>query len=321
MGFIDQVEAIINAVPVHRSTMLFSATLPEAVENLCSKYMNSPVRIEINPKRLTVEGIEQSYFEVPEDKKFDLLNRILYIEKPDRCILFCRTRDNTKRLAAAMMKINYPCRELHGGMLQDDRLRIMDSFKMGEFMFLVSTDIAARGIDVEHITHIINYDLPVEVEAYVHRIGRTARAGGSGKAISLVTPNEARLLKEIEAYIGMEIPRREAPSAQEAQNNREEFLKKIKSKPVRLKRKASELDKGIMKLYIGAGKKKKIRPGDIVGAISAIDGVSAENVGIIDIQDNVSYVEILDGKGKLVLDSLKDSKIKGKAVRVEKAER
>jgi superfamily II DNA/RNA helicase len=280
-----------------------------------------PARVEINPKRLTVEGVEQSYYEISDEKKNDLLNRILFIEKPDRCILFCRTRDNTGRLAAWMKKMSYPCRELHGGMLQDDRLKIMESFKAGEFMFLVSTDIAARGIDVEHITHIINYDLPVEVEAYVHRIGRTARAGKTGKAISFVNPYEMKLLGEIEGFIGMEIPRREIPSDEEAQKHREEFLKKIKSKPRTVKRKASELDKGIMKLYISAGKKKKIRPGDIVGAISAIEGINAENIGIIDIQDNVSYVEILDGKGRLVLESLKDAKIKGKAVRVERAEK
>ncbi|MBZ9687223.1 DEAD/DEAH box helicase [Clostridium estertheticum] len=319
MGFIEQVEEVIKAVPKNRVTMLFSATIPESIEAICVKYMVSPVKIEINPENLTVDKIDQVCYEVEEDKKFSALKRILYIESPDSCIVFCRTKENVDAITAQMKNRYYSCIKIHGGMLQNDRLDAMERFKKGEFRFLVATDVAARGIDVESITHIINYDLPLEKGNYVHRIGRTGRAGKKGKAITFATHYENKFLHAIEEYIGMEIPKAAVPSKEESEPYRQAFYEKHDTKPILKKTKASNFSSDIMKLYLSAGKKKKIRTVDIVGTICNIEGVSSEDIGIIDIQDNFSHVDIMGGKGKLVLETLKTSTIKGKAIRVEKA--
>lgn len=319
MGFIDQVEEVIKAVPKNRVTMLFSATIPESIELICTKYMVKPVKIEINPEKLTVEKIDQVCYEVEEDKKFSELKKLLYIENPDSAIVFCRTKENVDTITTQMKNRYYSCIKIHGGMLQSERLDAMERFKKGEFRFLVATDVAARGIDVEDITHIINYDIPLEKENYVHRIGRTGRAGKKGKAITFITRYEKKFLQAIEQYIGMEIPQEPLPSKEDAEQFKDVFYEKNDAKPVIKKTKASNFSKEIMKIYISAGKKKKIRNVDIVGTICNIEGVSAEDIGIINIQDNFSHVDIMDGKGKLVLEALKTSTIKGKAIRAEKA--
>lgn len=319
MGFIDQVEAVIKSLPKNRVTMLFSATMPEEIESLCFKHMINPINIEITPEKLTSEKIDQVYYEIEDDKKFNLLNKIIYTELPESCIIFCKTKENVDKLVERMKNRDYSCGGLHGGMLQNDRISVIDSFKRGEFDFLVATDVAARGIDIESITHIINYDIPLENESYVHRIGRTGRAGNKGKAVTFVTPYEYRFLKEIEEYIGYTIPKEEIPSKEQVEEGKELFNKKAKNTPKPKISKAAKLNKEITKIYINAGKKKKIRAGDIVGAITSIKEITAENIGIIDIQDNISYIDILDGKGKIVLEHLPKTPIKGKKVRVQKA--
>ncbi|MBX4266980.1 DEAD/DEAH box helicase [Clostridium estertheticum] len=319
MGFIEQVEEVIKAVPKNRVTMLFSATIPESIEAICKQYMVNPVKVEINPEKLTVEKIDQICYEVDEDKKFSLLKRLLYIENPDSCIVFCRTKENVDEITVQMKNRHYSCIKIHGGMIQNDRLDAMERFRKGEFRFLVATDVAARGIDVENITHIINYDLPLERGNYVHRIGRTGRAGKKGKAITFVTHNENRFLKAIEQYIGMEIPKGSIPTKEDSEPFRVAFYEKHDAKPIIKKTKLSNFNSDIMKMYISAGKKKKIRTLDIVGTICNIDGVSSDDIGIIDIQDSFSHVDIMNGKGDLVLKSLKNGTIKGKTIRVEKA--
>lgn len=321
MGFIDQVESIINALPKDRITMLFSATMPEEIQNLCSKYMINPIRIEIGPENIASEIIEQGWYGIENSRKFDLLHKIIYIRNPDSCIIFCRTKENVEKIYMLMKDKGYSCNLLHGGMLQNDRLDVMQRFKRGEFKFLVATDVAARGIDIESLSHIINYDVPVEKESYVHRIGRTGRAGSSGEAITFVSPEEHRYLQEIQNYIGYEIPKMEIPSDDEVNKAKINFNKKKYIRPKAKVDKGTQLKNEITKIYINAGKKKKIRAGDIVGAIAGIDGIKAEDIGIIDIQDNFSYIDILNKKGELVLETLQHITIKGKAVRAQKAEK
>lgn len=204
-------------------------------------------------------------------------------------------------------------------MVQEDRLKVMNDFRRGEFRYLIATDVAARGIDIENITHVFNYDLPLEKESYVHRTGRTGRAGLKGKAITFVTPFEDRFLKEIEEYIGFDISIRTAPSNEEVSNLQASFEAKIKVNPKIKKSKSEQLNKQIMKLYFNGGKKKKLRAVDFVGTIAKIDGVTAEDIGIITIQDTISYVEILNGKGPLVLKAMKNTTIKGKLLKVSEA--
>ncbi|PFE90268.1 RNA helicase [Bacillus thuringiensis] len=319
MGFIDQVEAIIDELPTKRMTMLFSATLPEDVEKLSRTYMNSPTHIEIKADGITTDKIEHTLFEVIEDEKLSLLKDVTTIENPDSCIIFCRTQENVDHVYRQLKRVNYPCDKIHGGMVQEDRFEVMDDFRKGKFRYLVATDVAARGIDIDNITHVINYDIPLEKESYVHRTGRTGRAGNSGKAITFITPYENRFLEEIEEYIGFEIPKELAPSKEEVIKGKAVFEEKIYAKPIIKKDKNADLNKGIMKLYFNGGKKKKIRAVDFVGTIAKIQGVSADDIGIITIQDNVSYVEILNGKGPLVLKVMRNTTIKGKQLKVHEA--
>lgn len=321
MGFIEQVEDVIKKIPSKRVTMLFSATMPEKIQGLCSRYMNNPKRIEIASESITAEKVVQEYYEVENDNRVSILNKIIFLENPDSCILFCKTKDSVDVLIKEMSKRGYTCNSLHGGMLQKDRLEIMQSFKRGEFRFLAATDVAARGIDVDNLTHIINYEVPVELDSYVHRIGRTGRAGSNGKAITLVSPNEVRFFGEIQKYIGYQIPKKELPEKWEIEKARAVFNETREDIPKPKLVKGAAFKDEITKIHINAGKKKKIRPGDIVGAVSSVEGIEASDIGIIDIQDSYSYIDILNGKGNLVLEGLKEKTIKGKIVRIQKAEK
>ncbi|MBS4204445.1 DEAD/DEAH box helicase [Lederbergia citrea] len=321
MGFIEQVEAIIKELPRNRVTMLFSATLPDEVKNLSVKYMKTPIDIEIKAAGLTTDTIEHSLINVPEANKFSMLKDVTTVENPDSCIIFCRTKDRVDTVCEQLIDSGYSCDKIHGGMFQDDRLDVMNDFKRGEFRYLIATDVAARGIDIDNITHVINYDLPLENESYVHRTGRTGRAGQQGKAITFVTPFEDRFLSEIEEYIGFKIPNMTAPSKEEVSNKKSAFEAKMKVEPTIKKAKNEHLNKKIMKLYFNGGKKKKLRAVDFVGTIAKIEGVTVEDIGIITILDTVSYVEIFNGKGPMVLKEMKNTKIKGKLLKVSEAKK
>jgi ATP-dependent RNA helicase DeaD len=319
MGFIDQVEAIIKALPTDRITMLFSATIPKEIENLCKNYLKEPANIEVEHDKPLIEEIQQYCYMVENSDKFKFLNNIIYIERPESAIIFLNTKDGVDKLENNMKKKGYSCRAIHGGMEQDDRLSVMKAFKKGEFNYLIATDVAARGIHVEDITHVINYDLPVELESYVHRIGRTGRAGKKGSAITFVSQHELRSLGEIENYIGYKLTIREIPSEDEIKHNKQ-IYDKMPILPIKIKKdKSDEINSQITKLYINAGKSKKIRPGDIVGAIINIEGINIDDIGIIDVQDNISYVDILGNKSDIVLNKLQNGTLKGKKVRVQKA--
>ncbi|MFC4024235.1 DEAD/DEAH box helicase [Oceanobacillus longus] len=319
MGFIEQVESIIKELPQNRVTMLFSATLPEAVKNLSQKYMKTPTDIEIKATGLTTEKIDHFLYEVPENDKLMRLMDITVVENPDSCIIFCRTKERVDTVSEQLKKKGYSCDKIHGGMEQDDRLVVMNGFRKGEFRYLVATDVAARGIDIDNITHVINYDIPLEKDSYVHRTGRTGRAGQKGKALTFVTPYEDRFLREIEDYIGFTIRKISPPSKEEVNRNRFAFQEKMKMYREVKKSKSEQLNKQIMKLYFNGGKKKKLRAVDFVGTIAKIDGVEADDIGIITIMETSTYVEILNGKGPLVLKTMKDTKVKGKLLKVFEA--
>lgn len=318
MGFIEQVEAIINLLPKARVTLLFSATISNQVEELSQRYMLNPITVLVSPETVTTEKIDHVYYEVEEGEKFRLLEKILVVENPDSCMIFGGTKEKVDQL---FDRVNgrVPCLKLHGGMVQGDRLQAINSFKRGEYRYLVATDVAARGIDIENVTHVINYDVPMEKESYVHRIGRSGRAGKKGRAITFVTPREMRFLSQIEEFVGFKIAKGEVPGETQVNTARNAFVQKIEAEPELKDGKIRELNKDISKLYISAGKKKKIRPGDVVGVITGIEGITAEDIGIIDIQDSCSFVDILNGKGYLVLTALKAKTIKGKVVKVHLA--
>jgi ATP-dependent RNA helicase DeaD len=319
MGFIDAVESIIEELPPNRVTMVFSATLPKDVENLCHKYMKDPVNIEIASTGITTNTIDHMLIEVKEEDKISLLKDITVVENPDSCIIFCRTKENVDTVFTQLEEANYSCERLHGGLEQEDRFAVMDGFKMGNFRYLVATDVAARGIDVDNVSIVINYDVPMEKEGYVHRTGRTGRAGNKGKAITLATPYEGKFIRAIERYIGFDIPVAEAPSKQDVVRNQAAFDEKISGRRVVKNNKTARINQDIMKLHFSGGKKKKLRAVDFVGTIAKIPGVTADDIGIITIHDTMSYVDILNGKGSLVIQAMENATIKGKKLRVSKA--
>ncbi|WP_428909571.1 DEAD/DEAH box helicase [Niallia sp. Krafla_26] len=319
MGFIEQVEAIIGKLPTDRVTSVFSATMPQDIKKLCQTYMVTPTEIEVQATGSTVDKIQHALLHTKDEEKYALLKDVTIRENPDSCIIFCRTQERVDDLMDQLDLDDYPCDKLHGGMFQEDRFAVMDDFKRGVFRYLVATDVAARGIDVEDVSLVINYDIPFEKESYVHRTGRTGRAGKSGKAITFMTPHEERFLEAIEEYIGFEIPRIDPPSTEEVEQNQAAFQAKLQQKPDVKISKSAALDQGIMKLYFNGGKKKKLRAIDFVGTIAKLDGISPDDIGIITIEENASFVEILNGKGPIVLNAMKHTTVKGKQLKVHEA--
>lgn len=318
-GFIEQVEDIIRQVPDNRVTMVFSATLPNDIESLCHEYMNDPTHIEIESTGVTASTIEHSMIEVKEEDKIALLKNITVVHNPNSCLIFCRTKENVDSVYSELEDAGYPVEKLHGGIVQEDRFSVMEGFKLGNFRYLVATDVAARGIDIDNVNLVINYDVPMEKEAYVHRTGRTGRAGNEGTAILFATPHEGKFVRSIERYIGFEIPKAEAPEAGDVAKARRDFDEKLASRRVVRNNKTARINQDIMKLHFSGGKKKKIRAVDLVGTIANIPGVSAEDIGIITVQDHMSYVDILNGKGSLVLQAMETTPVKGKKLKVSKA--
>jgi superfamily II DNA/RNA helicase len=321
MGFIDQVEAIIKELPIDRMTILCSATFPEAVKNLTNRFMKLPVDIEIKSTGITVEKIEHYQYRVTEEDKLTLLSQVAMIENPDSCIIFCQTKDRVDAVYQKLNKLKYPCNKIHGGMEQEDRLSIMNDFKRGKFRYLVATDVAARGIDIENISLIINYDIPIKKESYVHRTGRTGRAGLEGKAITFVTSKQGYIMGNITKYIGFDIPVLESPTMEEIAKLRPDFEAKLLDTPILKKPKNEQLNKTIMTIYINGGKKKKLRATNFVGLISNINGITAEDIGIITVFDRHTHVDILNNKGPQVLKALKGVTICGKKLKASVAKK
>lgn len=319
MGFLDQVEEIINELPQDRVTMLYSATLPERVEKLALKYMKTPLNIYVEETGITTSNIDHFAYEVQENNKIALLTDVTVIQNPDSCVIFCQTQERVEFVYKYLFKLNYSCDKIHGGMEQKERFDVINRFKRGNFRYLVATDILARGIDVENISLIINYDIPNKKETYVHRIGRTGRAGLTGKAITLKLPKENKVFQEIEQYIGFKIPILNAPLKDEVIDKKKAFDLKMADKPIIKNARGEQLNTQIMKLRFSGGKDKKLRATNFVGVISNIDGVVAEDIGIISVLDSLTYIEILNGKGPIVLDAMKNITIKGKLIKVMEA--
>jgi ATP-dependent RNA helicase DeaD len=205
IGFRPDIEKILRRCPKQRQTMLLSATLPPPVLRLAHRYMQDPVHINLSPEKLTVENIRQSYITVDEERKFDLLLRVLDREKPRQCIIFCERKRWADDLYRDLRRAHKRVSVMHGDLEQCDRDRIMQGFRDGKVVYLVATDVVGRGIDVTNISHIINYDLPEDPENYVHRIGRTGRMGADGIAIAFVTPEQGKQLTAIEAFINKQL--------------------------------------------------------------------------------------------------------------------
>ena len=221
MGFLPDIRRILRQCPEDRQTMLFSATIPDDIRNISDRYMRDPVSVSVVPETLTLDDTEQIFYELPEDEKLEALTHLLdYEDESASAMIFCRTRRNVERLARKLKGRGYEVEGLHGDLTQQQRDRIMEGFRGGEFPYLVATDVASRGLDISHVTHVINYHIPQDPEAYVHRIGRTGRMGRSGVAITFVTPAEYWDLLRIQEFSHAQIEEGELPSAAEMEERR-----------------------------------------------------------------------------------------------------
>lgn len=322
MGFIDQVEAIIDYLPTDRQTMLFSATMPSEVERLAEFYMKSDrLALSLESKQ-TKPAIQQSFIKVGDMDKPQLLLNLLTIENPDASIIFCNTKGAVDDLVTFLSKKGITVDKLHGGMDQDDRLAVMSDFRLGKLRYLVATDVAARGIDVDTVTHVINYDVPFEKESFTHRTGRTGRAGRKGLALTMVSDKDTYQWQTVRDYAfdeTDELTEVFPPSQRLVSRMQAAFEKKSQSRLTPKAPRNKDLNKGITKVYFNGGKKKKLRAIDFVGTLTNIKGVDADDIGIITIQENVTYIEILNGKGSFVISEMQDRTIKGKQLKVRKA--
>lgn len=221
MGFIDQVRRIIRTLPRKRVTLLFSATIPQEIARLCRQYMRDPVTIEIQSETRTVDTIEQRYYRVERNEKRTQLNRLLLTERPETCMIFCNTKIAVDQVQSFLTRKGYASKALHGDIPQNKRMKNIQQFKKGSYQILVATDVAARGIHVEDLSLVINYDVPLELDGYIHRIGRTGRAGHDGSAISLVTGEDIMTLYAVEEHIGTMIPQAQLPTDEELAEQKE----------------------------------------------------------------------------------------------------
>ena len=213
LGFLEDMETILAELPTPRQLAFFSATMPPRIAALSERFLDNPARVSIDAGKRTVDNTNQTYYEVAPGRKLEALGRVLDMETPGPTIVFCRTRQETNDLADALRLRGYSAESLHGDLAQADRDRVMRRFREGLADLLIATDVAARGLDIETVTHVINYDIPWDVEQYIHRIGRTGRAGRTGDAITLVEGRERRALRAIEQMIGMQIKPVRIPTA------------------------------------------------------------------------------------------------------------
>ncbi|PHS35051.1 MAG: ATP-dependent RNA helicase [Alkaliphilus sp.] len=212
MGFLEDIETILNETPNTRQTLMFSATIPREIEIIAKKYMKQPQKVKVVHKELTVPQIEQYFFEVKPHRKIESLCRILDMEKAELGMIFSNTKRNVDELVEKLQSRGYSVEGIHGDMKQSQRDRVMKKFRDRTIDLLIATDVAARGIDVENVSLVVNYDVPENFEYYVHRIGRTGRAGNAGLAYTLVASRQIRTLKALEKYIKCKISRKEIPS-------------------------------------------------------------------------------------------------------------
>ena len=216
MGFVEDIESILGEIPIQRQTMLFSATIPKSIEELANRFMKKPEIVRTQAKEVTVPLTEQVYLEVHERDKLDILSRLLDLNSPELAIIFARTKRRVDELGEALAKRGYAAESIHGDLTQARRDAVMKKFREGTIELLVATDVAARGLDISGISHVFNFDIPQDPESYVHRIGRSGRAGKSGLAFTFVTPREFNQLRNIENVIKRKIKRLPTPTLLEA---------------------------------------------------------------------------------------------------------
>lgn len=298
MGFVDDMETIISATPASRQTLLFSATFPDNIQLLSERFQNSPERISVAVLH-DEQQITQQFYICKKTQRLVALEKVLIHFQPAAVVVFCNTKQLVRDVCDFLNRDGVRAFALHGDMEQRDRERVLIQFKQLSCLILVATDVAARGLDIEDLPAVINFELPRDAEVYVHRIGRTGRSGKSGIAISLITDAEIFKLKGIRERLE-NIPKTEA-------------IEKI-----------PDDDRGLpipayVTLLIQGGRRDKLRPGDILGALTGDGGIKGDSVGKITVTDHASYVAIKRTQLDRALDSLREGKIKGRKFKVRRS--
>jgi ATP-dependent RNA helicase DbpA len=292
MGFQDSLDNIIEAMPANRQTLLFSATFPEEIQAIAKRVMVDPVMVKAEGTH-SADSIEQVFYKVKGDmSRIDALRILLMHYQPESAVVFCNTKRETQFVAAELRRRDFGALPLNGDLEQKDRDQTLVRFVNKSASVLVATDVAARGLDIDALDAVINYDMPREQAVYTHRIGRTGRAGNKGIACTLYTEQESHRLAKLEEYLQQTIDRAPLPGLN--------LLDKPAYKPV------------MATLQIDGGKKQKVRPGDILGALTGNKGIDGKHVGKIQIFDNKAYVAVNRASANAALNILADGKIKGK---------
>ena len=397
MGFLEDMETILSQLPEERQTVMFSATMPQAIADIAHKFQKEPVTVKVVKKELTVPKVTQYYYEVKPKTKVEVMCRLLDMYAPKLSVVFCNTKKGVDELVQALQGRGYFAEGLHGDLKQIQRDRVMNSFRNGRTDILVATDVAARGIDVDDVEAVFNYDLPQDDEYYVHRIGRTGRAGREGIAFSFVVGKEVYKLRDIQRYCKTKIIPQAIPSLNDVtgikvdkilenvadtieESDLSEMINILEKKlleedytsldlaaallkmmmgeesedivDTREPRSLDDLDsyysggsrngngrgrgrnsggrdsrdsrydsgrEDMARLFINIGKNQNVKPGDILGAIAGESGMPGKMVGSIDMYDKYTFVEVPRENADAVLNAMKDVKIKGKNIHMEKA--
>ena len=385
MGFADEIDLILDATPAERQTALFSATMPPRIAKIAERQLRDPVRVSIGREKGragALPKVRQTAYLVPRAQKLIALSRVLDLETPTLALLFCRTRIEVDTLTETLAGRGYRAEALHGGMSQEQRDRVMKRTRAGAVDLLVATDVAARGLDIDQLSHVVNYDVPASPGAYVHRIGRTGRAGREGVAITFAEPREHRLLRNIELATKQRIEIATVPTVVDVRARRldltraaladliaggdlegyrvvvealsDEFdlmeiataavklahtatggeetddadipiveappapTKRTRTKGGRAGTGAARPGAGMVRIYVGAGRKANMRPADLVGAITNEANIEGRQIGAIEIADRFSLVELPEDLVDPVIAALRATKVKGKRLTVRR---
>jgi ATP-dependent RNA helicase DeaD len=321
LGFLEDVESILKRAPMGRQTGLFSATVPQPIRRLADTFMHDPIEIQVRAATLTIDTVEHYYVEVPDREKPDALVRVLKDERPEQAIVFVRTKIGVDRLARRLGDAGVRVKSLHGDMSQGQRDGVMIAFKGGRERLLVATDVAARGLDITGVSHVVNYDIPNSPDIYVHRIGRTGRAGESGRAITLITPKQRRDLEAIERHAKTEIElwspngkpgeRRSKADREAGRDPDRETRRPRHTKP--------HPRDGVpyAKLIVGSGRRDGIEPADVVSVVVDNSHLENDDVRNVKVLERFAFVEVPAERAEQVAEGVTGKRVRGVELRVE----
>jgi ATP-dependent RNA helicase DeaD len=313
LGFLEDVERILALTPSSRQTALFSATMPPEIRRLADQYLYDPVTVKVKTATLTVDTVEQFALEVAGRDKVDALVNVIEAERPEQAILFVRTKIRCDQLYRTLRDRGLNVRALHGDMTQGARDGVMISFKAGNLPLLVATDVAARGLDIFGVSHVINFDVPTSPDVYVHRIGRTGRVGRSGRAITFYEPRQRREIQAIERHAGVKLSpwvkdAHVAPTAVTAPPRRH-------SKP----HVAANGGGPSSKLIVSGGRAAGLEPSDIIHAITAATQLDGEAVRNVRVLERFAFVEVPEGEAQRVIERTAGTEVRGHVLTLELA--